>query len=43
VTDDAIHAGQIFAEMLGAVYNPEFFDHVDVEVSLPSPSTQEWS
>src|SRR5208282_3542023 len=27
-----IHAGQVFAEMLGAVSHPEFFDHTDLEV-----------
>jgi hypothetical protein len=32
---DPIHAGQIFAEMLGAACHPEFFDHADVEVCSP--------
>lgn len=31
VTDNSIHAGQIFAEMLGAVCHPEFFDYTDLE------------
>ena len=30
--DEPIHAGQILAEMLGAVCHPEFFIHSDVEV-----------
>jgi hypothetical protein len=29
---DPIHAGQIFAEMLGAVCHPEFFNHTEIEV-----------
>lgn len=33
--DDSIHAGQVFAEMLGAVCHPEFFDHIDLEVPYP--------
>ena len=36
IKQDSIHSGQIFAEMLGAVNHPEFFDHSDVEV-LPLP------
>lgn len=32
--DDSIHAGQVFAEMLGAVCHPEFFDYCDLEVFL---------
>jgi hypothetical protein len=35
VTEDSIHAGQIFAEMLGAVCHPDFFIHADVEVPPP--------
>ena len=31
VTDNCIHLGQIFAEMLGTVCHPEFFDHTDLE------------
>jgi hypothetical protein len=31
-----IHAAQIFAEMLGAVCHPEFFDCTDMEVRTPS-------
>ena len=34
--EHSIHAGQIFAEMLGAVNHPEFFNHNDVEVSRAS-------
>ena len=30
-SDDSIHSGQIFAEMLGAVCHPEFFDHTSLE------------
>ena len=37
VTGDSIHSGQIFAEMLGAVCHPEFFEHSDVEVSSLCP------
>ena len=29
--NDSIHSGQIFAEMLGSVCHPEFFDHTDTE------------
>lgn len=32
VRGNSIHAAQIFAEMLGAVCHPEFFDCVDMEV-----------
>lgn len=35
VTSDSIHSGQIFAEMLGAVNHPEFFEYSDIEVYLP--------
>jgi hypothetical protein len=35
VKGKSIHAGQIFAEMLGAVCHPEFFDCTDVEVYTP--------
>jgi hypothetical protein len=35
VKGKSIHAGQIFAEMLGAVCHPEFFDCTDVEVHTP--------
>lgn len=38
VTGDSIHSGQIFAEMLGAVCHPEFFEFSDVEVRpIPIP------
>ena len=35
--DDSIYAGQIFAEMLGAVCHPEFFNYTDLEVLLLFP------
>lgn len=34
--ENSIHSGQIFAEMLGAVCHPEFFNNTDVEVHLTS-------
>jgi len=35
ITESPIHTGQIFAEMLGAVNHPKFFDYTDVEVLQP--------
>jgi hypothetical protein len=32
IDDVYINAGQIFAEMLGAVCHPEFFNYSDLEV-----------
>jgi hypothetical protein len=38
--EHSIHAGQVFAEMLGAVCHPEFFDHTDQEVPTKRHSPQ---
>jgi hypothetical protein len=37
--NDTIHAGQVFAEMLGAVCQAEFFQHTDIEVYPTRPLT----